>query len=199
MPSTAGSMLNDNIFGDLFKGGLTAYRLEDPPALFGSDPLLAIWHAGSGNGTLEDFSGLIKNISDTVTMRVREHGNVYQSKPALGEVHYNTVCISVQWPWIAYSGAIVVLTLLFFALVVLQTGRDQSRLLEMWKSGDAPATLHDFKSSPLIVLFHGLDETSQRELAHIGRTNHQKEMEQVSKQTKVQLVATEQGWKLSTS
>ena len=124
-----GDNLAANMFAPLFKGELTELHDEDPPSpkkkLLGPEALLAIWIAGSRNGTLEYFSGPFKNISDTLTTHVRQHSDTNQSEPSLGDVHYHTVCVNVRWPWTAYSGAIVGLTLLFFTWVVLQARRDQ--------------------------------------------------------------------------
>ena len=103
MPEFMGSMLDPNVFDSMFD----------------SDPLLAIWNAGSGNGTLDDLSGLVKSISTAVTNYVRQHDSTYQSEPARGQVRYNTVCINLRWPWVANSSAVVILTLPFFVWVVL--------------------------------------------------------------------------------
>jgi len=84
----------------------------------------AIFNAGSGNGTLEDMNGLIKNVSDTITIFIRQNGNATKSEPVHGDVRYNTVCIKVQWAWIAYPAAVAMLTMLFLAWVVIQSKRD---------------------------------------------------------------------------
>jgi hypothetical protein len=185
-----GEALNANTFAELFEGELTEHYSYASPAQFGQEAFLAVWNAGSGNGTLDDFTGLIKNISDAVTTHLRLNGEDYQSDAAHGEVHYNTVCIRVHWPWVAYSGAVVGLTLLFFAWVVLQARREDEGV------GNTP---HDFKSGALTVLFHGLDDSSRRKLADAGSTNQQKELPKVSKHMKVHLVPTQSGRKLSTA
>ncbi|KAF1844329.1 uncharacterized protein K460DRAFT_369193 [Cucurbitaria berberidis CBS 394.84] len=195
MTDIAGNALNENLFKDLFKGEIQEYGTRSPPALFGNESMMAIWHAGSGNGTLEDISGLMKNISDSLTTHIRQHGHANLSQPARGEVHYNTVCIRVQWAWLIYSGAAVVLTLLFFVWVVVQAKLDQSQLRKIWEGEGMHAPFYDFKSSALALLFHGLDDNSRRELEEVGSTS---EMEKISKDVKIQLVATEKGWKLAT-
>lgn len=139
-----GEALNANTFAELFDGELTEYYSYASPAQFGSEALLAVWNAGSGNGTLDDFIGLIKNISDAVTTHLRLNGEDYQSDTAYGEVHYNTVCIHVRWPWVAYSDAVVGLTLLFFAWVVLQARRDQALLHKRWEDEGVGNTYYDF-------------------------------------------------------
>lgn len=98
----------------------------------------------------------------------------------------------------AYSISIVVLTLVFFAWMVTRTERDQSGLRKMWISTGEQVPPHDFKSSALPVLFHGFDGDSQHRFSKIGSTNKQEELRESSKDVKVQLVATDQGWRLST-
>lgn len=194
-----GEALNANTFAELFEGELTEHYSYASPAQFGPEALLAVWNAGSGNGTLDDFTGLIKNISDAVTTHLRLNGEDCQSDAAHGEVHCNTVCIHVHWPWVAYSGAVVGLTLLFFAWVVLQARRDHALLHKRWEDEGVGNTPHDFESGALTVLFHGLDDSSRRKLADAGSTNQQKELPKVSKHMKVHLVPTQSGWKLSSA
>ncbi|CAO2652568.1 Nn.00g008510.m01.CDS01 [Neocucurbitaria sp. VM-36] len=198
MTDTAGNTLNENLFRNLFDGDIQEWWTYSPPALIGNETLMAIWHAGSGNGTLEDISGLMKNISDSLTTHIRQHGHVNLSQPVLGEVHYNTVCIRVQWEWVIYSGAVVALTLVFFIWVIVQARTDQSHLRKAWEKEGVHAPFHDFKSSALTLLFHGLDDDSRRELIDVGSSNRTCEMEKRSKDVNIQLVATERGWKLAT-
>ena len=188
--------LTDDIFSMLFEGRLEQRFTQTQPS--GPDPLLAIWYAGTGNGTLEDISDLMRNVADAVTVYMRDSGPEFRSIPVVGDVHYTTVCIHVRWPWMAYSISIVVLTLVFFAWMVTRTERDQSGLRKMWTSTGEQVPPHDFKSSALPVLFHGFDGDSQHRFSKIGSTNKQEELRESSKDVKVQLVATDQGWRLST-
>jgi hypothetical protein len=55
----------------------------------------------------------------------------------------------------------------------------------------------DFKSSALTLLFHGLNKDSLDSMAAVGSTNGEKELKRLAKETNVQLVPTDQGWKLS--
>ncbi|KAF2828783.1 hypothetical protein CC86DRAFT_319841 [Ophiobolus disseminans] len=198
MSDTAGNTLYTSVFRDLFKGELLERGTSNPPALFGPEPLMAIRHAGSGNGTLKDMSDLMRNISNSLTTYVRQHGNVNMSNPMLGTVTRNTVCIRVQWPWVAFSAAIVLLTLVFFLYVVVKARGDQAELRRAWETEGVHAPFYDFKSSALALLFHGLDDDSRRQLIDVGSTNRTAEMAKRSKDVKIQLVATERGWKLAT-
>lgn len=116
--------------------------------------------------------------------------------PVTGRVKFNTVCIHVRWPRVAYSAVVVMLTLVFFAWTVIQTKQDQMHLLQTYDRVDGGATLYDFKSSALSLLFHGLDKDSLESMADVGSTNREEELKKLSKETKVQLIPTDQGWKL---
>lgn len=188
-------LFNGTILRHWNNGGSTPGR--EP--VEGPEPLQAIWHAGSGNGTFEDFRGIVENVTNQLTVHVRQHGEEGLSDFVQGEVHYSTVCLQVNWQWLAYPCAVVALTLLFFVWMVIQAQKDQSRLHKTWAGEGIPNPFHNFKSSSLAVLFHGLDPNSLKQLADIGSTNRQKELAKMSKHTKVQLVPTEQGWKLATA
>lgn len=200
------SNLSPRVFEHRFGGTVVEYGDFNPRALFPlssttqSDTVMALANAGSGNGTLEDVRAFFTNVTDTMTTHMRMHGARYQSEPVRGAVVYNTVCIHVRWEWIAYSVAVVALTLLFFVWVVIQAKIDQSRLYKRWvgRGGDQPQPFHDFKSSALTLLFHGLDKESLDSMVDVGSSNREKELNNLSKQSEVQLKPTEQGWKLST-
>ncbi|KAF3050053.1 hypothetical protein E8E11_008190 [Didymella keratinophila] len=183
----------------LLMGVVTEAYNTTPPDLEGPEPVLALWHAGTGNGTFDDIDGIMRNISDALTAYIRQNGKPWKNKPASGTVYYNTVCIHVRWVWMAYSVAVVVLTLVFFIWVVMRSRRDQSGLLSMWGQQRHRGGFHDFKSSALTLLFHGFDADSLSSMADVGSTNREGELDRLSKVTKVQLVATSQGWKLSTT
>lgn len=87
---------------------------------------------------------------------------------ANGTAYNLQVYIHVRWPWLAFVGSILVLTILFFVLVVAQSERHN---VAVWKS------------SPLALLFHGLksDEAPRADLHSIP------EMEKHANKLKVRL------------
>ena len=179
-------------------------KTAEPLRVIGPNQLMPFWHSGSGNGTFEDFKMVWDRIAEGMTAYVRQHGDEQSDKcilnePVTGRVEYNTVCIHVHWPWIAYSAAVVILTLTFFLWTVFQTKQDQAYLLKDCNRAEGGATLYDFKSSALALLIHGLDKDSLKSMAGVGSMNQEKELKKLSRKTKVQLVPTEQGWKLSTT
>ncbi|KAL6705585.1 hypothetical protein ACN47E_006532 [Coniothyrium glycines] len=196
--AAGGAYLAKNLFRDMFNGTMEEFGTFSTPALFpDNEPVMAIYQAGSGNGTLQDISDLMKNVSDALTTHVRQHGTINMSEPMLGTVQHNTVCIRVQWEWVIYSASIVGLTLVFLVWVILQAKSDQAQLRRAWERQGVHAPFYDFKSSALTLLFHGLDDDSRRQLMDVGSHNRTSEMEKLSQRVNVQMVATERGWKIA--
>lgn len=175
-----------NIRGSLGPGG---YR--------GSEGLLALYRAGSGNRTLEDFQGIVRNVTDSLTTYIRQATVGDLSKPATGEMFDNTTCVQVRWAWLSYTAVIVGLLLIFFTWTVIYARISQSRLRRQWVRPNEVPPIHDLKSSALSFLYHGLDQESLRQADTLGASNQEKELEKSTKEITVRLVATEQGWKLS--
>jgi hypothetical protein len=66
-----------------------------------------------------------------------------------------------------------------------------------WTDLGSIPPVYDFKSSALDLLFHGLDSETLRYLQDTSASNHEKELEERAKEVTVRLVATNEGWKLS--
>ena len=70
-----------------------------------------------------------RNMSDSITNYTREHGagnsgaGFSYSTPALGEVHAEQSCISIQWLFIIYPAVLVVLALIFFITMLFEASR----------------------------------------------------------------------------
>jgi hypothetical protein len=87
----------------------------------------------------------------------------------------------VRWGWLAFLAALVALTLLFFAAMILVTKSEAHHG-------------RDWKSSPLPLMFHGLDENTLRE--HETDEHIQvKDMERTAGDVHVRLSPSEKGWK----
>lgn len=89
-------------------------------------------------------------------------------QPVVGTSTALHVYIAVRWPWLIFTGAILVCTLVFFALVVMQSAKDG---VVVWKS------------SPLALLFHGLHLENKERCEPMNLAG----MEQRAKQIRVQL------------
>lgn len=187
--SQVDQMISNAFNGSMWISGFTANFLEGS-----NNALIALWGSGSGNGTLEDVEGFMRKIADYVTTYMRNSGTKdfdwldELNGPALGQVFYNTTCVRIRWTWMAYPASLVVMLLLFFICTIVQSRNQQARL----------QSSHDFKSSALTLLFHGLDYRSQRQLEYIGcNNNRMQELQDKTRDVRVKLLQTEQGWKLS--
>jgi len=91
--------------------------------------------------------------------------------------------VRVRWGWLAFPAALVGLTLMFFVAMILET-----------KFGAHHS--HDWKSSPLPLMFHGLHENTLQE----HETNQHirvKGMERTARDVHVRLSPSEKGWKFT--
>ena len=95
-----------------------------------------------GNVSLESLNSTFQNISQSITTYMRETGNANHSEPAGGNVLRGETCLEVHWGWLALPAALVVLTLLFFIVMIIQT-RPTGNRAQIWKS------------SPLALIYHG--------------------------------------------
>ncbi|OAK99218.1 hypothetical protein IQ06DRAFT_378133 [Phaeosphaeriaceae sp. SRC1lsM3a] len=89
-------------------------------------------------------------------------------RPVLGTSTALHVYIAIRWPWLIFTGAILLSTLVFFALVVLQSAKNG---VVVWKS------------SPLALLFHGLQLEDKERCEPMNLAG----MEHRAKQIRVQL------------
>jgi hypothetical protein len=98
----------------------------------------------NGNATFQTVNATWAAIADSITMRVRKSGDPSNSEPAAGVVLQTDTCVSVQWPWLNFPAALLVLTLVFLLATIVQSRRHTN--------------LHIWKGSPLALLFHGMDQ-----------------------------------------
>lgn len=90
--------------------------------------------------------------------------------PVKGDAWHTETCSSVQWPWLAYPAALLVLTFVFLLATIVQSACYSRK--RIWKS------------SPLALLFHGLDTDMREKFRFVDRTE---EMEQTAKGLPVRL------------
>ncbi|KAF1852004.1 uncharacterized protein K460DRAFT_424950 [Cucurbitaria berberidis CBS 394.84] len=101
--------------------------------------------------------------------------NVTGVGPVIGITYASHIYISVQWPWLAFSGSLLVLTIIFFGLVAAQSAKDS---VTIWKS------------SPLALLFHGLNPGT---LGRLQDTMEVEDMKIRAKEMRVRLRHEESG------
>jgi Protein of unknown function (DUF3176) len=147
----------------------------------GVNVMQAFYKYGAVNFNTVD--AMFKKISQSITVYIRQTGFLPFNAPATGQVFHQETCVEVNWPWLTLPAALVLLTTFFFSAMVFETRR-----------GGRPT--HNWKSSPLPLLFHGLEaETLDRhgygEIYDLG------EMERSAKGLHVRLEPTQKGWRLT--
>lgn len=145
----------------------------------GSAQLQALYN--EANLTFDRIDETWRNLSDSITTYIRHHGGANLSALVVGEPFRLQTCVHIQWPFLAYPAALVLLAIIFFISMIIETrGTETSR--------------HDWKSSPLALLFHGLDRDAIINRDEMAESVRASEMEKIAKQTPVRLSRTENGW-----
>ena len=168
-----GSFLNGSI-----TAGNYAYDYVGPMAL------QAIFL--EGNVTLERVDQVWQNMSDAITWYMRQNGDVHFSAPVLGEAWQSQTCVHIRWLFLIYPAVLVLLAIVFFGIMILDTRR-------------SPSSRHDWKSSPLALLFHGLDWRSVQNSAGFAQVTEHRDMREIADQTRVRLTQTGSGWQFAGS
>lgn len=187
--------LDSMYFEDYFTGNVTDTFYCS--ATYGQIVPQSIYQAGAldhnKNGSFAQVAELMQNITDSMTTYMRWHGNSNMSEAVVGQVHRYAVCIQVRWIYLAYSASICALLLVFFIAMLLET-----RWAPVVDQRLGPTLVrHNFKSSALTFILHGLDFGLQYDLRSVGATNNASEIESASKEQIVKLSATDAGLKLT--
>lgn len=139
-----------------------------------------------GNFTFPYIEGVWRNMSDSITGYMREHGKANFSKPARGIAWQSQTCVRIHWWFLAYPAFLVILAILFMGMMLAETRRrDVSR--------------NDWKSSTLALLFHGLDRQTVAVSQATARTTSLEDMKSLARGTQVTLVRTGGGWQFAGS
>lgn len=94
----------------------------------GSDMLTSLY-----NNSYMDFDSIqeaFSNVSDIATAWVRTRGNTTYSTPVTGDVLHYATCLHVDWVWLLFPATLGSLAVVFFFVVVISTGRDDTPI---WK------------------------------------------------------------------
>ena len=136
----------------------------------------------NGNLSFSNVASNFANISEALTNYMRQHPVANSSDPVLGTAQYNQTCVHVRWAWMAYPAVLVLAMLVFFAAMVIET-RVQDEVSN-----------HDFKSSVLPLMFHGLE--TERTLDLYGESMGRVwTMSADARRIWVRLSRTDKGWK----
>ena len=135
----------------------------------------------AGNNTLESIKATMGRVAEFLTTYVRENGDESNSAAAPGTVFQNETFIRVRWAWFSLPVALALFTLNFFAYTLVEIARRERDT--------------NWKSSPLPLLFHGLDAETQDRYSHLGNLD---EMDDKAKEVVVQLHGDGHGgWRMA--
>lgn len=138
------------------------------------------------------LDGLFSTLAKAMTTQIRNVEPTFQNDsngyippvagigPANGTSTFNEVVVAVRWKWLSFPGTILGLTALCLALTILETARHTTKV---------------WKSSPIPLLFHGLEQ-EQLEQDGVGQTRTLAEMEALASGMTVQLRDEGDGYKL---
>jgi len=146
--------------------------------LNGSEALKTIYNYG--NVSFDRVNQVFENVSDSMTDFFRLQTLPKYNDPAQGLVTQNQTCLGVRWPWLAFPTALALLTLAFFIAMLVESRPRASKYASIWKS------------TPLALLFHGLELLDRRH----GYVNDVDGMETMAREIKVRLETTNDGLKL---
>ena len=144
----------------------------------GAPQLLAIYN--ETYLTFDALNSTFANISNSLTTHIRQNGAQNFSSPAYGLVTREQTCVRVRWAWLAFPTTIVGLTLLFLTGMIVQTRRGEGRR-------------HDWKSEPLALMFHRLDDDTIKALG-TGRLVKKRDMQDTAERVRARLAETPDGW-----
>jgi hypothetical protein len=162
-----------------FVGTLESTVIGSIDQLSGSVQLQVLYD--SGNNTLESINNKMSRVADFLTTYVRENGDDSNSAPAPGTMFQNETFIRVRWVWFTLPAASASATLIFFMYTLVEIARCERST--------------NWKSSPLALLFHGLDAETQERYNHLDNLD---EMDEQAKGVNVRLCRDERGgWGLS--
>lgn len=85
-----------------------------------------------GNITLETLDEDMTSLTRSMTAIVRTFGQEGEAAYANGTQWYSTTCLGINWPWLAFDGAMIALTAVFLLLVSIESRGVESERL--WKS-----------------------------------------------------------------
>jgi hypothetical protein len=103
--------------------------------------MINLWQQGNTN--LSHVSNVFAALADQMTSVIRQKGDNSTAPLAVGVTMATQTCIGVRWAWISFPATLLVLTTIFFSIVMARVLR--SDVKNIWQS------------SSLALLFHGLN------------------------------------------
>jgi hypothetical protein len=148
---------------------LTGYAMDAPMTNFADPAWVGQLYVG-GNATLATVNATWAAIGDSMTVRIRQSSDGGNLPPVIGDAWRSDTCMAVRWPWLAYPAALLALTVVFLLATIVQSASYSRNWV--------------WKSSPLALLFHGLDTDLREKFRLVASTEA---MEQTAKGLSVKL------------
>ncbi|CAI0643376.1 unnamed protein product [Colletotrichum noveboracense] len=183
-------LLRDNVMIDV---GMTGGPYNSDGPLW----LKAMYN--QGNGSISTVENVVRGLANSMSAVIRNKPTIGQQaleeipttmKKVSGTVEITQTCIYVQWGWIAYPATLLVLQAVFSVMVLAGPRMTRSR------SGPRYSA---WKSSPLALLFYGLDGDVRRKNTDLRTVD---QMDKVAQKVKVQLSHVDdvdKGWRFCES
>lgn len=136
--------------------------------------LLNLYSNGTAN--MSTVNNYMNRLASSMTATIRSHGDpapAPYTNYASGAVLENQTCIHVSWAWLALPASLVLCSIMFLAATITLTtakrgGVDQAKA---WIANAGP-----LKSSPLPLLFHGIEPGVLQTTGHPSNLNDMKRL-----------------------
>ena len=127
---------------------------------------------------LTNIPELMSNLSQSMTIRMRQSAANNPEAQITGDAYELDSFVEVRWVWLALPLTLLLLTLIFLLASIRVSAR---------------AKVMTWTASTTAMLFHGLSEDRRITASLVERRT---EMDEIAEGMKVQLVKTDQGWRL---
>ena len=164
-----------NYLSTLMQGSIGPMQYWDPEDTSGDIWIQKLYHNGTAN--MSTVNTYMEGLTNAITATMRYRGDTNSSGYAKGTVMTIQTCITVQWTWISLPAALLVLTLGFLSVTILQTSSHSGEMT--------------WKSSSLALLFHGLSPDLR---AQYGTLREVHDMKTSAKHLQARLQRTHAGW-----
>lgn len=149
----------------LFNNGNVVMAVTTP---LGNLWLQNLYMNGAANmSTVNDY---MKRLASSMTAAIRSHGDpapAPYTNYASGVVLENQTCIHVNWAWLALPASLVICSIMFLAATITSTSAKRcTDPANAWIAKAGP-----LKSSPLPLLFHGIEPSTLLATGHPGNLN----------------------------
>jgi hypothetical protein len=164
-----------NYLSTLMLGSIGPMQYWNPRDTSGDIWIQKLYHNGTAN--ISTVNTYMEGLTNAITATMRYRGDTDSSGYTKGTVMSIQTCITVQWTWISLPAALLVLTLGFLSVTILQTGSHSGEMT--------------WKSSSLALLFHGLNPDLR---AQYGTLREVHDMKTSAKHLQARLQRTHAGW-----